>query len=384
MTAPRAFGAEAPASWTRLGRWILGAWRRLGWRQVALAALLFVLAALLAPSGGVLLLEGSRLSALFGDLLSGRWLLAILPLVFAAMVADEAYGDGIAPVIAYGTALLLGSLAAAVLDALGADVFKGWVFNPFRVKFLVAQAALCIAVYAYWRTTQGAIGRIEAAETERVRDRQQLLAARLMALQARVEPQFLFDALTRIGELHERNPGAADALLADLIALLRAMLPSGTAASSTVEREFALASAWLRVQRRLGAPIEVAVAASPLVAQSALGPMLILPLLQEMLALPRAQSSSWRLSADPVVSGDEIPRTPRVSIRLAPAEPAMAAAGSGAEPTPSSERLRERVGELCGSTATLAMQPLIDGLAAFVLELPLVQETSVDDHRPYR
>ena len=149
--------------------------------------------------------------------------------------------------------------------------------------------------------------------------------------------------------------------------------------TSSVEREFALASAWLRVQRHLGAPIEVAIAASPLVAQSALGPMLVLPLLQEMLALPRARSSAWRLSADPVVSGDEIPRTPRVSIRLAPAQPAAAAARSGAEPTPSSER--ERVGELCGSTATLIVQPLIDGLAAFALELPLVQETSVHDHR---
>ena len=45
----------------------------------------------------------------------------------------------------------------------------------------------------------------------------------------------LFDALARVGELHVREPLAADALLADLIALLRAMLPGAKADNSTVE-----------------------------------------------------------------------------------------------------------------------------------------------------
>ena len=384
IAAPLAFVKGASKPWARPGHWIAGAWRRFGWRQVALAALFAVLAALLAPNGGVILLfRGSGLSILIGDLLGGRWI-TLVPLLFAAMVADEAYRDGVRPVPAYAAALALGWLASTLLDALGADAFGTWRFNQFRVKFLLAQGSLCMAVYAYWRTTQHALERIQRSEADRIRDRQKLLAARLLALQARVEPQFLFDALSRIGELHERDPQAADLMLADLIALLRAMLPVGTAATSTVEREFALASAWLRVQRHIGAPIEVDVATSPLATQSALGAMLVLPLLQEMLALPRARSIPWQLSAEPVASGDAIPRTPRLRVRLAPVEPAPAIGVAADATTPTLARLRERLDELYGREATLVVQPLGDGLAIFILELPLVQETFADDHRPDR
>ena len=396
MAPPLAFAGGAPMrSWARAGRWFAGAWRRLGWRQVALAALISLVSAALGPNGGAFFYPGQRSSDPIADLLVARWLWGVLPLVFAAMVADEAYWSGVAPIAAYGVALVVGSLAAALLDALGANVVgwrhTSWGFNPFRLKALLAQGGLAIAVYAYWRTTRSALGRIQAAEAERLRDRQQLLAARLMALQARVEPQFLFDALSRIGALHERNPAAADALLADLIALLRAMLPVGSAATSTVAREFALAEAWLRVQRHLGAPIEIAIAASPLVARSALGPMLVLPLLQEMLALPRARSTAWRLSAEPVASGDEMPRTPRLRVRLAPAEAApratsdaTAAGALALAATPSTQGLRERLGELYGGAAALVVEAARDGLVSFVLELPLVQETSTDDHRADR
>ena len=114
---------------------------------------------------------------------------------------------------------------------------------------LLFQGGLALSIYAYWRVTQRAMRQAQAAETERVRNEQRVQAARLLALQSRVEPQMLFDALGRIGELHVREPQAADALLADLIALLRAMLPGARADNSTVEREFALVDAWLRVTR---------------------------------------------------------------------------------------------------------------------------------------
>jgi len=379
----------SPRSWASTARWFAAAWRRLGWRQMALAALLAIGAAALGPNGGAFFFPGQTSADPIADLLIGRWVWLILPLVFAAMVADEAYWDGVAPLTAYGTALVLGSLAASLLNALGANVVgwrhSGWGFSSFWLKALLVQGGLAIAVYAYWRTTQRALGRIQASEADRMRDRQQLLAARLMALQARVEPQFLFDALTRIGEMHEHDPQAADELLADLIALLRAMLPVGTAATSTVEREFALAGAWLRVQRHVGAPVEVAIEASPLAAKSALGPMLVLPLLQDMLALPHARTVAWRLSAEPVASGEAIPRTPQLRVRLAPAAAGAGVGGGvGFAATPAMERLRERLVELYGGTATLAVLPSENGLASFILELPFDQENSAHDHRADR
>ena len=100
MAVPLRLGGGAPGPWARPARWLAHAWRRLGWRQVALAALLAVAAALLAPNGGVIvLLDESRQVNFIAGLLAGRWI-TIVPLVFAAMLADEASRDGVRPVLA--------------------------------------------------------------------------------------------------------------------------------------------------------------------------------------------------------------------------------------------------------------------------------------------
>ena len=125
---------------------------------------------------------------------------------------------------------------------------------------MLFQGSLGMSIYAYWRVTQRTMRRAQAAETERVRNEQRVQTARLLALQSRVEPQMLFDALGASPSCTIAEPQAADALLADLIALLRAMQPGGKSDNSTVEREFALVEAWLRVTRSAGhgaAPVQL-------------------------------------------------------------------------------------------------------------------------------
>ena len=48
---------------------------------------------------------------------------------------------------------------------------------------------------------------------------------RLQAMQARVEPQFLFDTLDRIGEIYDRDPAKGQRTIDDLIAYLRTAMP---------------------------------------------------------------------------------------------------------------------------------------------------------------
>jgi hypothetical protein len=370
-------------------RWFVRAWRQFGWRQVALAALISALSNLFGPNGGflfgVLLLPRDVPVDPIYDFLIGRWLWDTLPLVFAVMIGDEAHRDGVRPVIAYGLALLAGSLAAGVLDVVGHHLvgIPGGDFRRFKMEKRLLLGSLCMGVYAYWRTTQRALARAQASEAEHARHRQQILATRLMALQARVEPQFLFDALSRVGELHERDAATADALLAGLIALLRAMLPVGTATMSTVEREFALAGSWLRVQRHLTGHFDVEIAASPLAQSSGLGAMLVLPLLQET-AGPHARSFAWRLSAELVAAQQGVSRTPRLEIRLAPIAANLTPSLGEVAAAPAIERLRERLVQLYGSEATLSVWVLPGGASAFVLHLPLVQELSNDADRTDR
>jgi hypothetical protein len=186
------------------------------------------------------------------SLIDGSKVFGGVSIVFCALIADEAFDDGVPPLRAYGLAVI--ALAAIVpvgdwflaglvgWQRFGAPTMAWWA------QAMLFHVGLGLSIYAYWRVTQRAMRRAQAAETDRVRDEQRVQTARLLALQSRVEPQMLFDSLGRIGALRS-GAGGRRQLLADLIALLRAMLPGAKADNSTVEREFALVEAWLRVTR---------------------------------------------------------------------------------------------------------------------------------------
>ncbi len=80
--------------------------------------------------------------------------------------------------------------------------------------------------------------------------------ARLGALQARIRPHFLFNALNAIVELIQNNPGEAEEALLDLSDLLKAGLVDE--ARHSLEEELALVRAYLRIEKlRLGDRLEV-------------------------------------------------------------------------------------------------------------------------------
>ena len=65
---------------------------------------------------------------------------------------------------------------------------------------------------------------LRAAELGRARSQQRLAEVTLGSLQSRIDPEFLFRTLTRLEQLFEADPRAADRLLEELIAYLRAAL----------------------------------------------------------------------------------------------------------------------------------------------------------------
>ena len=371
----------------RLGTWMARAWRRLGWRHVLLAFVITFVQDAMHPLGGIFFppteLPGWDPALQF---LNGKWVVDGMPIVYCVLVADEAFNDGVAAVRAYGLVVLLLSvlvpLAQRLFGALtllsgsehvlGAD--EGLSQLLWWSQVYLYEYGFGLAIYGYWRVMQRAVRQAQAAETERARNEQRVQTARLLALQSRVEPQMLFDALGRVGELHGREPEAADALLADLIALLRAMQPSTKADTSTVEREFALVGAWLRVTRSAGhhgtrVQLQVAPEARPV----GIAPMLLLPLLRAVLASPCAGSWEWLLSAR--ATGQ------RLIVTLQPA------ADGGGTGTPQVladadvSSLRDRLAQLFGQSAqlTLSLQP-----PSVTLDLPRLQEEHDDDDRADR
>jgi len=372
-----AFGAPVTSQW-RLAAWAERAWSRLGWRHVLLALAIAIVRQLFGPLGGIIAPPNEGWAATGFDpivhFLNGSWLLRNGLIVWGVMIADEAFADGVPPLRAYGLALLVLAPLVPVVNWSLAGVF-GWPrMGPPSMLFgatgLLLQGSIAISIYAYWRVTGRATRQAQEAETERVRNEQRVQTAKLLALQSRVEPQMLFDALARVGELHVHDPRAADKLLADLIALLRAMLPGARADNSTVEREFALVDAWLRVTGGgSGRPAPVELQIAPDARPVGIAPMLVLPLLRTVLVLPRAARHAWTLSAES--SGDHL------VVRLAANEfvgdldeAANLLAGANVS------SLRDRVALLFGRYAqlTVSARP-----PAMTLHLPRLQEEDPDD-----
>jgi hypothetical protein len=352
-------------------QWIVGAWRRLGWRHFVIAILLGIAAVMFAPNGGAWLYVGQRGPDPILEVLSGQWIVQTFPLIFAALVADEASDAGVGPFLAYGSAIVLSAILLPPLDPVFTRLVglppAGRLFNNFLFIELILEGGFFVSAWGYWHVTQRAIGLAHAAEAERVCDQQRLFNARLMTLQARVEPQFLFDALSKVRETHERDAGVADTLLADMISLLRAMLPTTSGATSTVEREFGLARGWVRVQSQIGGCAELDIADPGEAAASALGPMLVLPMLRAAIGGADANAGSWRLAAH-LTPASKAASGRRLQISLTPG--AGQAVASNTHFSADMAAVQERVTQLYGNDGALAWRSSAER-TELVLDVPL-------------
>ena len=109
-----------------------------------------------------------------------------------------------------------------------------------------------------------------------------LVEARLAALQAQVEPHFLFNTLALIGQLIETDPPQAARIHAHLIDYLRATLPQMRAkGNGTLGRQLEMARAYLAImQARMKARLAVSIDV-PSEMQSASFPPMMLQILIE-------------------------------------------------------------------------------------------------------
>jgi sensor histidine kinase YesM len=103
----------------------------------------------------------------------------------------------------------------------------------------------------------------ETADSEQLK--RQVVEARMAAMQAQVEPHFLFNTLASIDHLIETDPPRASTMQKNLIALLRASMPSmreSNPAQHNLGREMAVIRPYLeilkvRMEDRLQATINV-------------------------------------------------------------------------------------------------------------------------------
>lgn len=222
-----------------------------------------------------------------------------------------------------GLAALLGSLAAvpvvwAVSEWLGwpgMEAFCGDRCGPplplwqelagdFLATFL--PAVLLVAVIELWGRRLRADAQLQALLAEQAALGRQAMAARLAAMQAQVEPQFLFDVLVDVQQQYARGetePAAAQ--LERLIHHLRVALPRLREQNTTqLDAECALLASYLALREGLAhRPVNFDDQLPATLRSARLPAMLLLPLLQRALRLAPDLPAAVSLRADALANG---------------------------------------------------------------------------------
>jgi hypothetical protein len=98
------------------------------------------------------------------------------------------------------------------------------------------------------REHEQAAARLAAAQMAQRDARRRIVEARLQEMQARIDPQLLFEMLDTVRRLYERDVAQGERFLDELIAFLRAALPRLRTASSSLTREVELARAYVKLK----------------------------------------------------------------------------------------------------------------------------------------
>lgn len=112
----------------------------------------------------------------------------------------------------------------------------------------------------------------------------QMTQARLSALQAQIEPHFLFNTLANVKRLYETAPLRGREMLSSLIGYLRAALPTMRQSGSTLRREIELARSYLTIlQMRMGDRLKFSIDAPDALLDAEVPPLVLGTLIENAL-----------------------------------------------------------------------------------------------------
>ncbi|MEO8278142.1 MAG: sensor histidine kinase [Ideonella sp.] len=218
----------------------------------------------------------------------------------------------------------------------------------------------------------------ETAESESLK--RQVVEARMAAMQAQVEPHFLFNTLASIDHLIETDPPRASKMQKNLIALLRASMPSmrelnpgGNSKTRDLGRELAVIRPYLeilkvRMEERLSTEIRV----SDGLLSAEFPPMMLQSLVENAIKHglePKADGGNLLVNAEIVHGKLEVTVT---DTGLGFGKAATAGTGIGLS------NIRERLQLLYGNKAALRITENPGGGTAVTITVPYQSTTAHD------
>ena len=145
-------------------------------------------------------------------------------------------------------------------------------------------------------TAQQATQRADTEQLERT-----ALEARMQALQAQIEPHFLFNTLASVQFLTETDPPKAGMMLGHLLSYLRAALPQLRSDSTTLGQEAELTGAYLSImQMRMGTRLSFVIDVPPELAPHRFPPMMLISVVENAVKNgiePQAAGGTIRVQA---------------------------------------------------------------------------------------
>ena len=145
------------------------------------------------------------------------------------------------------------------------DMWRVGVGSALILAFIPLFVMLLIAKFFIGRSRRALEFAQQKNEEAQISDmRRQMTEARLQALQAQVEPHFLYNTLANVQALTEVDPPAANGLVGHLIEYLRASLPKMRESSSTVGQEVERVRAYLNILKiRMGERLDFGIEVDP-------------------------------------------------------------------------------------------------------------------------
>ena len=171
-----------------------------------------------------------------------------------------------------------------------ASLYLGREFLPrmYDPRWIIAIAvtsmviSIVLAVIFFWREKSALAEAALEREQRRVAEiGREATVANLRALQAQIEPHFLFNTLANVTSLVDADPARARHMLETFIRFLRATLHASRRTSTTLADEFALIRYFLEVlQVRMGDRLRVELDLPEELAGVEIPPMLVQPVVE--------------------------------------------------------------------------------------------------------
>ncbi len=283
----------------------LGAIRSITWREAVYFACLS------------LFVVGLNLAWLLDALMMGKRAELIAPSIVMPMLAMPfvlctwSIADRSGGRLARPLRLALGVMAGAVLVVICVPPIVTWLGFDISGDLLIeGKPEMRVPLWSYWlasfldvtfytgigvavleayRRRMAGERALDDARQQQARLARELLESRLAAMQAQVEPHFLFDSLVDVQATYDRSADRGADVMDRLITYLRVALPRLRESGSTVQAEADLVAAYLAVvaARHEGEPA-VRFSIAPECAGDRFSPMLLLPLVQRAMRAGQA------------------------------------------------------------------------------------------------